>query len=267
MSSEPLRLALIGWGAINRTVATKLAADPVTIVAVGVRDASAARPDLPTGATLLTDPDDLAATKPDVVVEAAGRDSVEPWGRAALASGADFIVSSVSAFADSSLLESLGTVARNSRTQLQISSGALAGVDALAAAGAMGIDHVEHRMVKPPGAWKDTPAEAMSDLDNLSSPTILFQATADAAAAAFPKNANVAMTTALAGVGPARTTVTLVADPAATTNRHEITAFGAFGRLEVAISNNPLPHNPKSSAMAALSLVRTIRNRVNPIVL
>ena len=69
------------------------------------------------------------------------------------------------------------------------------------------------------------------------------------------------MTSALAGIGPDATEIVLVADPGATTNRHELTAVGAFGRLEVSISNNPLPGNPKSSAMAALSLVRSIENR------
>jgi aspartate dehydrogenase len=59
----------------------------------------------------------------------------------------------------------------------------------------------------------------------------------------------------------------LVADPTATTNRHEISASGAFGSLEVAIANNPLPDNPKTSAMAALNLARAINTRVAPIVI
>ena len=88
---------------------------------------------------------------------------------------------------------------------------------------------------------------------------------AAATAEAFPKNANVAMTTALAGIGPERTQITLIADPNATTNRHEISAHGAFGSLDVAIGNNPLPDNPKTSAMAALNLVRAIENRTSTI--
>ena len=68
-----------------------------------------------------------------------------------------------------------------------------------------------------------------------------------------------------AGIGPDRTEITLVADPSATTNRHEISARGGFGSLEVVIDNNPLPANPKSSAMAALGLVRAITNRATAI--
>ena len=75
------------------------------------------------------------------------------------------------------------------------------------------------------------------------------------------------MTTALAGIGPERTRVTLVADPSASTNRHEIRAAGAFGRLEVRIENQPLPGNPKTLAMAALSLARAVANRSGTIVI
>jgi len=77
----------------------------------------------------------------------------------------------------------------------------------------------------------------------------------------------VAMTSALAGVGPDQTRVALVADPEASINRHEILAMGDFGELRVSISSHPLPGNPRTSAMAAHSLVRAIRNRASAIVI
>lgn len=266
-SSPPLRLALIGWGAIARTAAELLREAPVEIVAVATRGSSPPRPDIPTAARLIVDPKELATTRPDLVAEAASRESVGPWGRAALTAGADFIVSSVSAFADAQLLKSLHDLAVHTGTQVQIQSGALAGVDALASARSMGIDVVEHRIIKPPGAWQGTPAETLCTLSALDGPEEFFSGTAAEAASAFPNNANVAMTTALAGIGPHNTKITLVADPSRTTNRHEIAAHGAFGQLDVAISNNPLPENPKTSLMAALSLVRCIENRASAIVI
>ena len=262
-----LRLGLIGWGAIGQAVAPLLADYPIEIVSVGVRDRSIERIGLPSGAALIDDPAELAATRPDVVAEAAGRASVEPWGKAALEASADFIVSSVSAFADEALLTSLQATATQNESSIHIQPGAVAGVDALAAARLMGIDTVEHRMVKPPQAWLATPAEDLCDLGGLTEPTEFFQASAAETATAFPKNANVAMTTALAGIGPTKTTVTLVADPTATTNRHEIHAQGAFGELNVVVANNPLPSNPKTSAMAALSLVRAIHHRVDTLII
>ena len=118
-----------------------------------------------------------------------------------------------------------------------------------------------------PSAWAGTAAEYDHDLDRLDAATTLFTATAREAAAMFPTNANVAMTTALAGVGPDRTQVTLVADPSATANRHEVVAEGAFGRLEIVIANEPLADNPRTSTLAALNLVRAIENRAATIVL
>jgi len=267
------RVALVGWGAIGQTVGHLLTESArvtgtgagIEIVAVAVRDVAAPRTGLPVGATLISDPSELAALQPDVVAEAAGRDSVALWGTAAISYGADFIVSSVSAFADAELLSTMTTAAQAAGTQIHIQPGALGGVDALSAARLMGIDHVEHRMVKPPQAWLGTPAETLCALNGLERPTEFYSATAAVTADAFPKNANVAMTTALAGIGPDRTTITLVADPGATTNRHEISAYGPFGRLDVQIANNPLPNNPKTSAMAALGLVRAIQNRTSTI--
>ena len=61
--------------------------------------------------------------------------------------------------------------------------------------------------------------------------------------------------------------IELVADPTATTNRHELHAEGGFGTMDVVMANNPLPANPKTSAMAALNLARAIENRAAPIVM
>lgn len=78
-------------------------------------------------------------------------------GVAALEARADLIVSSVSAFANPALLDELRLLAVNHDAQIHIQPGALGGVDALASARPMGIDSVEHRIVKPPNAWGQTP--------------------------------------------------------------------------------------------------------------
>lgn len=271
-----LRVALIGWGAIGQTVGRLLSAQTdasqlsgalaIEIVAVAVKDPGASRTGIPKSAQVISDPSELAALRPDIVAEAAGRASVEPWGTASLGSGASFIVSSVSAFADPDLLASMKELARSSGTQLIIQPGALGGIDALAAARLMGIEAVTHRIVKPPTAWRGTPAEQMCNLSTIEGPTKFFHGSASETANTFPKNANVAMTTALAGIGPDATAVTLIADPGASTNQHQIRAHGAFGALDVTIANNPLPGNPKSSAMAALNLARSVRNQTSSIV-
>ena len=186
----------MGWGAIGRTTAKLLGGGPVELVAVALRAGSATPLDLPAGVVVITDPDELSELHVDVVAEAASRESVGPWGHGALRVGSDFIVSSVSALADVELLESLRQAALANGTRVHIHPGAIGGVDALSAARLLGLDSVEHRIIKPPLAWRGTPAETLCALDILDSAVAFFSASANEASELFPKNANAAMTTA-----------------------------------------------------------------------
>lgn len=262
---KPLRVALIGWGAISRRVAELLAsaqsARDITIAAVGIRSIARAK-DTPVGAELMTDPEQLAGLDLDLVVEAAGWEAVAVWGEAALRSAPAFAIASASALTDAALLQRLLATAEACGSQLILPPGALAGVDGIAAASTLPLDEVVHSIVKPPAAWRGTPAEDLVALDELTEPVTFFTGSAREAAIRFPQNANVAVISALAGIGLDRTRIELVADPGIAANCHRLSVSGAFGRLEVAIENRPLAGNPKSSEMAALSLVRAIRNRV-----
>ena len=264
-SRRPLRVAIIGWGAISRRVVGLLSgAGDIAIVAIGVRSLVRAQ-DIPAGTALVTDPGELAGLELDLVVEAAGREAVALWGEAALLAAPAFAIASASALTDPALLDRLLATAEASRSQLILPPGALAGIDAIAAASALSLDEVVHRIVKPPGAWRGTPAEEMVALDGLSEPVTFFSGSAREAASRFPQNANVAVISALAGIGLDRTRIELVADPGIIVNCHRLSVEGAFGRLNLTIENRPLRDNPKSSEMAALSLVRAIRNRIAPL--
>lgn len=259
-----MRLVLIGWGAIGAEVARLLASRnaPVDLVAVAVRDTARALP-----YALITDPAELAALRPDLVVEAAGRAAVMPWGESALQAGADFAPASTSAFAEDGNLDRLLTLARAHNRQILIPPGALGGMDALSAASRLPLASVTHEITKPALTWLGTEAETLCDLTTLTAPHCFFEGSARQAAQRFAQNANVALITALAGLGPDATTLRLIADPEATANRHRVVAVGAFGRMEITLDNAPLPHNTKSSALTALSLVRLIENRASPLVI
>lgn len=260
-----MRVAFVGWGAVSRRAAS-LVDKQIEIVAVATRQ-KIAKDDLPAGAQSIVELQELGASRPELVVEAASQSAVEPWAMAAFECGADFIVSSLSAFADASVLNRLVETAKTKDCQLEVHAGALGAIDALSAAKLAGLDKVEHRIIKPPTAWFGTEAEKLCDLRAIKQPVEFFSDSATTTAKMFPQNANVAMTTALAGLGPDLTRVVLVADPNATTNRHELTAHGTFGSLRLEISNKPLADNPKSSALTAYSLARCINNRLTRLII
>jgi len=269
MSGCRQRVVLVGWGAIATRVADLLAqrGSAVEIVAVAVRDVSVPRKGLPKGARLIAGPDDLAGLKADLLVEAAGRAAVLPWAAAGLRLGWDVALSSTSALTDAALLTQLTVLAVQSGGQLLIPPGALGGMDALSAAARLPLATVRHEIVKPALAWRGTSAQTLCDLAALTAPFTFFEGTARDAADAFPQNANVAVISAMAGLGLDRTTVALTADPGAQLNTHRIYAVGDFGTLTLALENRPLATNPKSSEMTALSLLRLIENRASPLVI
>ena len=267
---RPLRIGFVGWGAIAHRVAELMAQVPdleASVAVVAVRSAHLSYPDIPPGAALIDRPAALAEFDLDMVIEAAGREAVFEWGEDALRKSGRFVVCSTSAFCDIGFLDHLLDVARKVHGQVVIPPGALAGVETLRAVSIQPLDEVVHRIVKPPGAWKDTKAEEFVELDKLKECTVIFSGSAREAADLFPQNANVAVITALAGIGLERTRLVLAADPAIRRNHHIIEARGAFGQLKTHIENEPLARNRKSSETTALNVLRLIRNGCEAFVL
>lgn len=90
---------------------------------------------------------------------------------------------------------------------------------------------------------------------------VLFEGSASDAIKQFPRNINVAIVLSLAGLGPEKTKVKIIADPAVVQNRHLVEAEGSFGNFKLNIENNPMPTNPKTSFLAALSVLSTLQNK------
>jgi aspartate dehydrogenase len=246
-----MRIALIGTGNIAGALRRALDArglEPVAALCRG--DATAAWADL-----AVRDLDALCAADPDLVVECAGHAAVAAFVPSLLERGIDCVVASSGALADAALETRLRT--RRSGGRLWIPAGALAGIDAIAAASRDTLARVALVSTKPPRGW-GTEAAAR---------TILFQGNARAAAKAWPKNANVAATLALAGIGFDATEVTLVADPAARGNTHRIEAEGAFGQLRIEIEGAVSADNPRTSHLTALSILRAIEQQTSLVIL
>jgi len=265
----PVRTAFIGWGAIGSRVGDLLAkrGSAVEIVGVATINEPAARAAIPRHLRFLERPAELAEVKPDLVVEAAGRAAIDHWAPAALEHAKAMIIASTSAFVDDALLPRLQAIAEQHGSRILIPSGAIGAVDAIASASVLGLDEALHQIVKPPAAWKGTPAEKLFDAATLTKAKVFYEGSARQAAGDYPQNANATVVTSLAGVGIDRTRVQLVVDPAARINEHRITVRGAFGELEIVLRNNPLATNPKSSELTALSLVRLIEQQARTVLI
>jgi aspartate dehydrogenase len=226
-----MSIALIGQGAIGNWITDRLNPKPMLIKR---------------GDTL---------PKVDVVVEVAGHGALAQYGVAALKQGSDLIIASIGALADDALWQSLQQAATHSKILLP--AGAVAGIDALSAARRGGLTSVRYSSRKPPASLGNNLPDDRE--------TVLFEGNARDAALQFPKNANVAAAIALAGAGFEKTQVRIIADPAVTKNIHVLEAEGAFGSFEMRIAGKPLPGNPKSSSLTAMSVLRCIENRESAI--
>ena len=66
-------------------------------------------------------------------------------------------------------------------------------------------------------------------------------------------------------LGFTRTEARLVADPNDLRNRHEVEIAGAFGTMRIELANAPLPENPRTSWLAALSVEAAVRRHFRPL--
>ena len=256
-------VAILGYGAIGAVLADCLLANPggPPLRAVVARsNAAAARAALPDGVAVGTTPDTLLRPDVGLVVECCGHDGLLAAGPAILESGRDLMIVSTGVLARPGVLEAWTAVAARRGGRLLVPAGAIAGLDGLGACRLAGLSRVVYTSTKPPAAWRGTPAEQAADLGALTAPTVVFEGSAREAALAFPKNANLAATVALAGLGLDATLVRLVADPGATGNSGHILADSTAGRLEVTLAG-PASANPKTSAITAYSLAQAVANR------
>ncbi|MGE3245250.1 MAG: aspartate dehydrogenase [Beijerinckiaceae bacterium] len=270
-----LDIALIGYGTIARLALETLAAEAPGAIGkliVVSRESGRQRAvnmieeigaGLARETVLATGIEEALASKPGLVVEAAGHGALCQHGPAALASGTDLIVTSVGALADDALRNALDEASERSGALYNIIPGAVGGLDILAAAKLSGLTRVVYTSRKPPAAWAGTAAEKMTDLTSITHETVFFRGDAGQAARMFPQNANVAATIALKGAGFAATQVELVADPAVSRNVHELNVEAGSADFTIRIEGRPAPGNPKTSLTTAYSLAQSIIEHMN----
>lgn len=262
---KPQRIALLGRGAIGQRVEAALRerlAPDATLAAL-VRPGKTV-PDDGAALAVFSELEALLAWRPELAIECAGHAVVAQAVPALLRAGCDVVIASVGALGDAGVRSAIEEAAGAGQARPIVVSGAIGGLDALRAARRAGLHSVRYTGRKPPLAWAGTPAEARCMLAEVRVPTVVFEGHAAEASRAYPKNANVTAAVALAGAGFERTAVTLIADPRVDANVHELHAEGVFGTLSLRLANAPLPDNPKTSWLAALSIEAALHAHFNP---
>jgi aspartate dehydrogenase len=257
-----MKIALIGFGGIGRTVAEHLAGDSdIEFVAVAARESQRGPVHALLGAVPVVDSaPGLLSLDPELVVECASHAAFRQYAEPVLGAGVDLIAVSIGVLADEGYRER--TLAAAAGAVLEIPSGAIGAIDAIAAARHAGLSRVAYVTRKNPRAWSGTPAESMIDLSTVREPELFFDDTAERAALLFTEKANVTATLSLAGIGFRETRVQFWVDPAVGKSIHHIEAEGACGTLKIDLANNMAPVDGKASWLTAMSIVRAVRNRL-----
>ena len=260
---DDLHVGIAGYGAIGRALAVRLRAGVpgLALSAVGVRDparSNAAEAGVPVVAS------DQLAEHAEVVVECAPAAALPGIAEPALRAGRTLVVLSCAALLDA---DGLVDLARAGGGRIMVPTGALLGLDAVAAAAEGAVQSVRLVTRKPPRGLAGAPHLVANRIlvEGLTEPLRVFEGTAREAARGFPANVNVAAALALAGIGPDRTRVEIWADPALDRNTHTVEVESDAVRLRMTTEGVPSA-NPRTGRVVAQSVIALLRKLRSPLV-
>jgi aspartate dehydrogenase len=253
-------IGIVGCGAIGKALVRAVESGKlsVRVAAVTSRNEQSAREFLsrfrrPPSYLPLNELIDAA----DMIVEAAGGGIVASLAKQVFGAGKDLMVISVGALLDHpEVMEQ----ARRTGCRLHVPSGAIAGLDGIKSAVIGEIAHVTHTTRKPPVGLEGAPylVERGISLLGLKEEREIFSGSAREACRGFPANVNVSAAVSLAGLGPDKTRIRILAVPGLKRNCHDIEVKGEFGFLSVHVENIP-GENPRTGRLTALSIIRSIQ--------
>lgn len=233
-----MRIGMLGGGHIAGSVRELIADRPYDVVAVIGRG------------------DEIPAAL-DVLVETATQQAVRDRLPAVIAAGTDVLLLSVGALADADVRAALTA----GPGRLIVCTGAIGGLDqvrALRVDGHLTDVRIESRklpatLLQP---WMDD--ELRARLECGDEEIVLGDGPATEVTRLFPASANVAASLALAADAWDTATARVVADPAAVRTTHTLHAGGRTGEVTVTVDNEPSPERPRSSAVVARAVVRSL---------
>ncbi|MBI3706691.1 MAG: aspartate dehydrogenase [Proteobacteria bacterium] len=264
--SRELGIGIAGLGAIGLPLARRLddGVPGLALRAVSGRDpakTAAAIAELKCRPRLV--PAVELAQHVDIVVDCAPTAAFREIAEATIAAGRTLVTVNAAA-----LLDHFDLTERVKATggRIIVPTGALLGLDAVAAAAEGRIERVTMVTRKPPAGLKGAPylVERGITLDDVREPLKVFDGNARDAARGFPANVNVAAALSMAGIGPLKTQIQIWADPTVTRNTHRIEVEADSARFAMTIEGVPSPENPRTGKLTPLSVLATLRRLVAP---
>jgi aspartate dehydrogenase len=237
-------VGIIGCGAIGSLIAEAcengtIKCDELILYDYNAEKAQGLQKSLAIASKVVRSVDGMIQRHPAVIVEAASQEAVKEYAERILHENINLIVMSTGALLESNI----------DRSRIHVPSGAIGGLDAISSAALAGIDEVILTTRKNPKAL---------GVEGQRKKTV-YQGTAEEAVKLFPREMNVAATLALT-VRPAKVKVRVVADPDVRRNTHEISIKWKHGEMSLRFENEPHPENPGTSALAAWSAIRLLKD-------
>jgi len=262
---KKLKIGIVGYGAIGSSLAKVIRRDfSRSARLVAIYDLDKAKAGFINRKLLVNSLLQLIK-KSDLVIECSSAGS--SWGiaKSALTQGRSVMIMSVGGVIRH--YRQLRSLAGKHNAKVYIPSGAISGIDALKAARIGRIKKVMLTTRKNPLAFKGVKfvqAKGIK-LEKIRKDTCLFSGPASKAVKYFPQNINVAAVLSLAGIGPDKTLIKIVASPSVHKNIHEIQINSEAADIFTRTENILHPDNPKTSYLAVLAAVATLEQIIEPV--
>ena len=266
-----LKIGIVGSGAIGSSLAKVMVRDfskqteLVALYDIDILKAKSLSKAVCKNKDLSVNNLDQLINKSELVIECASARSSWSIAQNVLKNSRNIIIMSVGGVA--SYLEELSNLAKKYNACVYIPSGAISGIDALKAAKQEKINKVTLITRKNPlsfGGVEYIKKQGIK-LDRIKEDKVLFEGSAKEAIKYFPQNINVASVLSLAGIGQERTQVKIIASPKTKKNIHEIQIVSSAGSIFTRTENVLHPKNPKTSYLAVLSAIATLKQILEPI--
>lgn len=256
-TSPPTRVGIVGWGKIGARVAAHLGPD-AEVTSVLVRRGG------PVGAVRSFAA--FIACRPEIVLECASPEALAEYGHRIVAAGIDLVPLSLCALLDESVLDRLREATRQPGAgRVFIAPGGIGTLDLVAAAREAGLTRLVYRTWKPLRVWRANAAARLVDLDAIEHETLILRGTVRELSQHFPRNLNLSVGIALAGLGFDRTEIELFADPRGNVTRHQLEFWATPGHCLVSIDGTDPDPILDCADYTAWSVLGPLRHRAGAI--